>query len=67
MTLQPIKGLVSEANPACYVLANQRLAKQCYPCMQCSQNICYKRDCKNSESEEGLGRDFSGSLAQSYW
>ena len=51
MTAQPIKGFGSEAIPACYVLGNQRLGKQ-----------CYKRTCKHPEREEEEGRDFSGSL-----
>ena len=64
MTPQLIKGLGSEAIPACFLLANQRLRKQCYPSMQCSQNTSYKRAWKAKKDEEGEGRDFSGSLVQ---
>ena len=65
MTPQPIKGLGSEAIQACHVLAIQRLGKQFYPSMQCSQNT-YKKPAKTQNDKEGEGKDFSGSLASSY-
>ena len=42
MAAHPIKGLESEAIPVYYVLANQRLGKQCYPSMQYSQTLPIK-------------------------
>ena len=62
-TAQPIRGLGSKAILACCALANQRLGKQCYPSMQCSQHSSYKRPYKSSQKEEEEDRDFSGSLA----
>ena len=62
MIAQPIKGLGSEAIPSCYALANQRLEKQWYPSMQCSQKPPIKETAK-AHKGGGRGRDFSAFLA----
>ena len=42
MTTQPVTGLGSKAIPVCYVIANNRLGKQYYSSMQCSQTLPIK-------------------------
>ena len=63
VTAQPVKGMGSEAIPACYALANWGLGMQSYPNMQCIQNTSYKIPAKSQKDEEGEGRDFSDSLS----
>ena len=62
MTAQQIKGFSSKAFPACYVLTNQRLGKQCYPSIQCSKTLPIKVPTKAQKDEDGKGKDFSGFL-----
>ena len=62
MTTQLITGLENDAIPACYAPANDRLGKQCYPSMQCSQILLIKEPAEAQNERRGEGRDFSGSL-----
>ena len=52
MTAQPITGLGSDAIPACYVQANHRLGKQCFPSMQCSQTLTIKEPAEIQKMRE---------------
>ena len=68
MTAQPIKGLEDDIIPACNAQANHRLGKAMlsHHAKQ-SKHSLYTSLQKLRKDEEGEGRDFSGSLAQSYW
>ena len=46
MTTQPIEGLGSEAIPACYAIANQRLRKQLYPTCNAVETLPIKEPAK---------------------